>query len=187
WTSPENYGWVAASIELARAFAACGGRRIVAAGTCAEYDWSAGLCHEFDTPLVPRMPYGVCKDALRRILESLTEHAAISFAWGRIFFPYGPGEAAGRLVPSVIASLLDASDARCTHGRQVRDFVFIRDVAGALVALLDSEGRGPVNIGSGKAVSVREVVETIAENVGGRQHLQSGALPATDEPPLVAA
>ena len=77
WTSLENYRWVAATIELARLFAESGGKRIVGAGTCAEGGPT---------------PYGVCKDAARRLLESFSRAAGVSFAWGRIFFVYGPGE-----------------------------------------------------------------------------------------------
>ena len=40
WTSPENVRWVEASLALLRGFAAAGGRRVVMAGTCAEYEWS---------------------------------------------------------------------------------------------------------------------------------------------------
>ena len=52
--------------------------------------------------------------------------------------------------------------ALCHHGRQVRDFLHVADVAAAFVALLESEVEGPVNVGSGVAVTQRQVVETIA-------------------------
>lgn len=39
WTSEANLDWVAASLDLARLFAAAGGRRFVGIGTCAEYAW----------------------------------------------------------------------------------------------------------------------------------------------------
>jgi len=95
--SQDNYRWVSASLDLARAFADAGGRRLVAAGTCAEYAPSDGACSETATPLAPATPYGVCKDALRRMLESFAAQREVSFAWGRLFFLHGPGERPHRL------------------------------------------------------------------------------------------
>ena len=66
-----------------------------------------------------------------------------------IFFLYGPHEPPGRLIPSVIQALLKGEFARCSHGRQIRDFLYVEDVAEAFVALLDSDITGPVNIASG--------------------------------------
>ena len=58
----------------------------------------------------------------------------------------------------------------------------------ALVALLDSNIEGPVNIASGEAVSVAEVVQEIAHQLERPNLVQLGALPsAEDEPPLLVA
>ncbi len=46
WTAPDNLRWTEASLRLLRAFEAHGGRRVVMAGTCAEYDWRYGYCSE---------------------------------------------------------------------------------------------------------------------------------------------
>jgi nucleoside-diphosphate-sugar epimerase len=189
WTSPLNLRWLAASAELLRAFVAHGGRRAVIAGTCAEYDWSRpGVCDETTTPVAPATLYGTCKDALRRAAERFAETAGFSAAWGRIFFPYGPGESPRRLVASVARSLLAGQPARCTAGTQVRDFVHVRDVGGALTALLLSDVRGAVNIGSGSPVTLADVVRGIANVVGRPDLVELGALPtpATEPPVLVA-
>ena len=95
WTSIENVRWLEASLDLLQQFAEHGGRRVVTAGSCAEYSWSpGGVCHELNTPLEPASLYGVSKDALRRMQESLANQLGFSSAWGRVFFPYGPGEPA---------------------------------------------------------------------------------------------
>src|SRR5262249_18992294 len=107
WTSADNLRWVGASLHLLRAFADAGGRRVVVAGSCAEYDWTAaGTCDEATTPLRPATLYGACKDALRRVLEAFAAQAGLSAAWGRLFFLYGPGEHPDRLVASVARALL---------------------------------------------------------------------------------
>ena len=187
WTSPENLRWVQATIEIARAFAAAGGQRLVAAGTCAEYDRSDADCDERETPLKPSTLYGVCKHASRTILEAYAE-GRFSTAWGRVFHLYGPDEHPDRLVPSVICSLLEGRPALCTSGVQVRDFLHVVDVADAFAALLDSAVHGPVNIASGSPHPVAEVVSEIGRQIDAEALVRLGArsTPPHDPPRLTA-
>jgi nucleoside-diphosphate-sugar epimerase len=188
WHSTENFRWVEASLGLMRAFRASGGQRAVMAGTCAEYDWSAGLCREAETPTRPATPYGVCKNALREMLASYADETGMSAAWGRVFLLYGPHEDPRRLVPSVIRSLLKGEPARCTQGTQVRDFLHVRDVASAFAALLESPVEGPVNIASGEAVAVKDVVRAIGRLMGRDALIELGALPERPgDPPVLLA
>jgi len=177
WESEENVRWVGATLELLRAFAAAGGRRALAIGTCAEYDWSTSPCVEGETPLKPATLYGVCKDATRRVSEALAQRSELELAWARPFLLYGPGEDPRRLIPHVARSLLGGTRAEVTDGTAVRDFLHVRDVAAALRAVLDSDLVGPVNICSGRAVSLREVIETVAAAAGSPELVAFGAIP----------
>jgi nucleoside-diphosphate-sugar epimerase len=189
WTAVENLSWVGASLALFEAFAASGGRRVVAAGTCVEYAPQGDApCSELSTPLKPATVYGACKHATQVVLEAFARQAGVSAAWGRLFFPYGPGEPPGRLVPSVARALLAGQPACCTHGRQVRDFIHVEDAASAFVALLDSEVEGAVNVASGRPVALREVVEKVAAHAGHPDLVRLGARPAPEgEPPSLYA
>lgn len=188
WTSPENDRWVEASLELVRAFRDAGGERVVAAGTCAEYDVSRGVCSERDTPLEPWTPYGVAKHAFHRRLEELAARTGLSAAWGRIFFLYGPREHPDRLVASVTRRLLSGERAATTEGSQVRDFLHVQDVADAFVTLLASDVTGPVNVASGRPVSIGDLVTSIAEKLSRADLLDRGAVPTpAGEPPLLVA
>lgn len=188
WTAPENFRWVEAGSHLLQAFAEHGGRRVVGVGSCAEYDWRDGRCSELATPLDPATTYGVCKHAFQLKLTAFSRQMKLSAAWGRIFFIYGPHEPSGRLVASVIQSLLRERPALCTHGRQIRDFLHVQDAANALVALLDSKVEGSVNIASGKPVSVAAMVQEIAGQLARPNLIQLGAQPAPEnEAPLLMA
>ena len=157
-------------------------------GTCFEYDLRYGYCTENLTPTIPSTYYGSCKHQLQSVGEKYAEKAGFDFAWGRIFYPYGPYEYPTRLVPSVILSLLSDEVAQCTHGNQVRDFLHVTDVAGAFVTLLDSDVNGIVNIGSGKAVSIKELVLQIAKSLGKEEDIRLGALPERkNEQPIIVA
>jgi nucleoside-diphosphate-sugar epimerase len=175
-------------MELLRAFAKYGGRRSVMAGTCAEYDWNYGICSESSTPLAPRTIYGECKHSLQKMADAFSREAALSSAWGRIFFLFGPHEHPDRLVSSVIRSLLLGEVARCTTGEQERDFLYVERAASAFVALLESAVEGPVNIASGRAISVKELVTKIGERIGRGDLIRYGdrTTPANDPPRLLA-
>jgi nucleoside-diphosphate-sugar epimerase len=188
WTSPENLKWVQASLILMDKFREAGGQRLVGAGTCAEYDWSYGYCVEHVTPTNPLSLYGVSKDCAQRLQGAYCTSQGISGAWGRVFHLYGPGEHPGRLVPTLIAGLLQGRAVPCTQGNQFRDYLHVSDVASAFAALLDSEVQGPVNIGSGKPLLLKDLIGKVAEIIGREDLARLGALPSPEhEPHLLVA
>src|SRR5690348_9146294 len=183
WTAPENLDWLRASLDLLRSFTENGGERIVAVGTCAEYDWSSGECVEGETPLAPATLYGTCKLAFSQILDAWSRQTGLSSSCGRVFFLYGPQEHPSRVVAYVTQSLLEGKEALCSDGTQMRDFLHVEDVASAFVSMLGSDVDGPVNIGSGKAVALRDVLMTIGELTGRPELLRFGARGSAGEAP----
>jgi nucleoside-diphosphate-sugar epimerase len=183
-SSPDNERWVAASGELLDRFAAAGGRRGVVAGTCAEYDWSAPGPLREDARLGPASAYARAKDALRRDVEAVP---GVSLAWARLFFLFGAGEHRGRLVPSVIDALKRGEKPALTPGRHRRDYLYVDDAARALAQLVTADVAGPVNVASGSAVAIRDLVTTIADAVNRPDLIEFGALPAPAEPGVVEA
>lgn len=188
WDSEENFEWVEASIRLMRFFRAAGGERIVMAGTCAEYDWTqSGFYIENVDHCSPLTIYGAAKNSLRQLLEAYGKQFDISCAWGRVFFLYGPNEDPRRLLSSVIISLLQNRVMKCTHGNQRRDFLHVQDAASAFVALLDSSIQGEINISSGKAYQLREIILAVANILNSSNLIQFGAItPKAGDPPLIA-
>ena len=185
-TSPENYEWVRASMELVQEFAAAGGKRVTSCGSGYEYDWRYGFCNEQLTLQVPNTVYGACKQALNLMTENFAVTANLSSAWGRVFFLYGPHEHPQRLVSSIILSMLRGEPAKSSHGRQIRDYMHVQDVADGLVAVLDSELRGTVNVSSGRATQIRDIVLTLGSLLGRPELVQLGALPArANDAPMV--
>jgi nucleoside-diphosphate-sugar epimerase len=186
-TARENFQWVQTSLNLLQEFAEYGGQRVVMAGSCAEYDWQYGYCHESLTPLNPQSPYGICKQALSLMLAAFCQQADLSAAWGRIFWLYGQFEDPNRLVSSVIRSLLNNSTAQCSAGTQIRDFLYVADVADALVNILGAKLSGAINIGSGIPISVRTLVEYIGTMLDRSELLQFAPADRNLETPLVVA
>jgi nucleoside-diphosphate-sugar epimerase len=187
WRAPENVLWVERSLRLLHAFVRAGGRRMVVLGSCAEYDWSDidAPLDERVSPLAPATLYGAAKDALHRVANAYAEQERVELAWARPFLLYGPREAPARLVASVARAQLAGEPIATGSGEQIRDFMHVEDVAGALVALLDSPVVGPVNIASGVPVTIGEVVYRVALLAGRPELVRRGALPARPGEPRV--
>lgn len=188
WNAVENLAWVEASMRLFRALSSAGCRRLVFASTCAEYDLAAGRCDELGTPLRPNTLYGAAKLATSSTLLAAAESLDLEVAVARIFFPYGAGEPAEKLVSATIRSILKGRRAACTAGTQRRDYLEVTDVASALVALLNSDVQGAVNVGSGHAVPVAQIVTTVGSMLGRPDLVGLGDIPTSpSDPPLIEA
>ena len=88
----------------------------------------------------------------------------------------------------MIRSLILGEPARCSHGRQIRDYMYSLDVAEALVALLGSEVEGAVNIASGEPISIGHLVYRAAARLDREELVELGAVEARPgEPPLIVA
>jgi len=183
WASDENYKWVDTSVNLLRSFSSSGGERCVTAGSCAEYIWNDTTCHEDTTPLDPATIYGECKKTLYTIQKDFCRDTGLSCAWGRVFHLYGPHEPEEKLISSIIKSLLNGHTAECLHGDLVRDYLYVKDVASAFVALLASDIEGAVNIASGQPISLREIILTIADKLDARKLVHFGNKPPTANEP----
>lgn len=162
WTSSLNLRWAEATTRLVEAFCAAGGQQVVIAGTCAEYDWAHGYCREDSTPLNPATLYGIAKDATRRLVMAVCAQHQVTCGWGRIFLPYGQGESASRLVPSLIDVFRGLRAPFGVNAMAYRDFLHVSDVAEGFVRLLTAGASGAYNICSGEPVRLAEVVTTLA-------------------------
>ena len=188
WRSPLNLDWAAASLDLLKSFHEAGGTRAVMVGSCAEYAWGEDRFTEDLTPCRPTTLYGTAKDATRRMAMAYAREVGLSAAWARLFFLYGPGEKPGRLVSDAIAALRADQPFPTSPGLQKRDFMHVDDVAAALVALLESDVSGPVNIGSGHAVAVREILDRLGDHLGNKNRLLFGQRsPTPGDPAIIEA
>jgi nucleoside-diphosphate-sugar epimerase len=174
-TAPENRDCLEASRRLLSKIPG----RAVFAGTCFEFELTEKPLRE-DSPTKPLTLYAECKDALRREVEQRPDSA-----WVRFFYQYGPWEDTRRLVPAVINAQLRGEPSKVTPGDQRSDYLHVEDVASAVVSVAESRLEGCVNIGSGTAPSVREIVTKITE-LGGRPDLiQWGAYPQKPTDPML--
>jgi nucleoside-diphosphate-sugar epimerase len=96
--SPINQECFAGTMRLADGAQQAKVRRLVGIGTCFEYDLDVGYL-SVTTPLKPLTPYAQAKVDTFAALSKLLPERGIEFAWCRLFYLFGEGEDARRLVP----------------------------------------------------------------------------------------
>lgn len=184
-TSEENLKMLTASASFASLVSKLGCKRFIGVGTCLEYDTSLGYLSE-SCPVGPRSLYAASKLALRYVLEQLSVSAEMTFAWPRLFYVYGPFESPQRLVPYVVTSLVSGKGVEISGNQNVRDYLHVEDVAAALWAVAKSPVGGPVNVGSGKPVTVQDIAARIGE-IMGRKDLIGTRATSDSQPPFICA
>lgn len=160
--SPLNAQFLDWSLAFLRGVAERGASHFAICGSCAEYapQWEP-MCED-TSPVAPATPYAQCKDALRRALEA----GGLDVAWARIFHPYGPGEDPRRLATSILQRLSNRQTIMLKTPDSTRDYIFIDDVAAALLTTIERRFCGIVNVGTGIGLKVREIAETLARLLG---------------------
>jgi len=133
-------------------------------GSSSEYGLKDRPMEERDL-LEPLGDYGVAKASTTLFCRSEAVEKGLPLVTLRIFSPYGPWDDPKRLVPYVIASLLQGSPPSLSNPAFVRDFIYIDDVVAAYLAVLrvKVEPGRIYNVGSGVQSTLGEVVSRISE------------------------
>jgi nucleoside-diphosphate-sugar epimerase len=141
----------------------------------------AGSLEEPETgDVAASSPYAASKLGARAYGRLFNKTMGLPVIVLRVFMAYGPGQRdLGKLVPYVILSLLRGEAPRLTSGRREIDWVYVGDVADAFIAAArtDNPAGASVDAGSGKAVSIRSLVESLVEMIAPRLEAEFGAIP----------
>ena len=93
---------------------------------------------------------------------------------------YGPGDDTKKFIEFIIEKCRsNVAELPLTKGEQLRDFVYIDDVVNAYLLLADAQMTGyqQLGLGSGKNITIRELVELIHHLTKSTTKLDFGALP----------
>ncbi len=183
--SPRNLECLAGTLTMAKGCLEAGVKRFVGLGTCFEYDTSHGYLST-STPLNPASPYAAAKAAAYLFLREYCQERGVSFAWCRLFHLFGENEDPRRLVPYVMSQLALGLPVELTSGNQIRDYLDVREAAAEIVESFLGGREGAINICSGKGITVRALVEQMADVIGRRDLLKFGVRPENfTDPPVV--
>jgi GDP-L-fucose synthase len=122
-------------------------------------------------------PYGVSKKAVMVYGEAAYRQYGFKNINLLLTNLYGPGddfrEETSHVIPAIIKKIVKAKDYGLDHieawgdGSPSRDFLYVEDAAEAIVlATAKYEDPYPVNIGAGKEIKVKELIEILAEQIG---------------------
>jgi nucleoside-diphosphate-sugar epimerase len=153
---------LASTVHLLTGAAEVGCQRIVLASSSDEP-------HILDDNTFPRSPYAAAKWASSMYGRMFHQLFQIPVVMPRIFMTYGPKQRdLKKLVPYVVCGLLRGEAPTLGSGRRLADWIYVDDVVEGLLRAAVAPGvEGcAFDLGSGSLVSVRGIVEQIADIVG---------------------
>ena len=182
--SERNIDCVRGTVPLAEACVQRGVRHFIGIGTCFEYRLpNAAITAE--SAAGPVTLYAAAKLALQYLLQRRFEGTGTAFTWARLFYLYGEGEHPARLYPTLHRKLSAGEPMHLSSGDKLRDFLDVVK-AGEMIATLAQTGQtGIANICSGRAMTIREIAEGIADIYGRRDLLEFGHAVAHPRDPQV--
>jgi dTDP-glucose 4,6-dehydratase len=134
-------------------------------------------------PVGPRGVY----DEAKRFAEAMTmayhRYHGLEVRIVRIFNSYGPSMRAndGRVVSNFLVQALEGKPLTVYgDGSQTRSFCYVDDQVHGILALLDSDVTGPVNVGNPSEFTVRELAELVLEVTGSESDVVYAPLPVDD-------
>ena len=128
----------------------------------------------------------------KRMGELQAEAFKIEFGWNAVSIVrpsnvYGPFDnfdsSTGMVIPSLISRFTSSEDPIKVwgDGSALRDFIYCEDVADGMIKVLESDYHLPVNLGSGVAVSIREVVDNIHQYFPNKNVVWDNSMPKGDD------
>jgi UDP-glucose 4-epimerase len=151
-----------------------GARRVVYAGSASAYGSASDPAgQDEDTPLCALSPYAAAKLAGEFYMQAFAATYGLETVRLRFFNVFGPRQRADSPYSGVIAifaAALAAGRTPTVHGDglQSRDFVYVADVAKALILAAETPGvSGRVyNVGTGGSVTVLDLIHTLNKLLG---------------------
>ena len=168
-----NIGYMADAI---RAAVKCGCKKLVGAGSQAEYGVVRGVAKEDETVPHPFMMYGAAKLAAYQMGQVLAKQLGIKLVWPRIYSVYGVGENPGTLVNYVMETLQKGGVPELSPCENMWNFMYITDCVRALRILGETEeAEGIYHVASEDTRLLKGFVEGVRDIVAPGSELQFGA------------
>ncbi len=116
-------------------------------------------------PTAPLSPYGCAKLAVEQYMNYFREvHglSTVALRYGNVYGPRQNAKGEAGVIAIFIGRLLRGETATINgDGEQTRDYVYVRDVVEANMAVTESAGRGPFNVGTGIETTVNQIAAMI--------------------------
>lgn len=165
------------SMLAVRSALEAGCRRIITAGSQAEYGPLTGIISE-ERRCQPNTEYGKAKLRVYEQAEAMCREAGVSYREPRFFSLYGPGDYAGTMIVSILSDMLAGRPCLLTQCVQNWDYLYIDDAIEGLFRLCYKDAAdGVYNFGSGDVRQLKEYVLEMAELTRTKSELRFGSVP----------
>ena len=131
----------------------------------------------------PRSMYDESKRFAEALIYAYREKHGLNSVMGRIFNTYGPrmDKLDGRVVSNFVNQALEGKDLTIYgDGKQTRSFCYVDDLVAAIVALVNSDEEGPINIGNPNEFTMLELIDVIQEVIGKKLNVSHEPMPGDD-------
>jgi UDP-glucose 4-epimerase len=162
-------------------------RRVVYAASSSAYGVPVGDVQTEDDPLIPLSPYAAAKLAGELYMQAFATTYGLETVRLRFFNIFGPRQRADSPYSGVIALFSAALTAGRTptifgNGEQSRDFTYVTDVVQALMKAATAErvAGNVYNVGTGKSVSLLELLAALNRQLGTNAKAQHAPARAGD-------
>jgi UDP-glucose 4-epimerase len=117
-----------------------------------------------DHPTNPLTFYAASKLSMEHLTRVWGSRAGVPVSILRLSHVYGPGDTSSKVIPTFARAILRGEPPRVVgQGEDVRDYVFVDDVAAAIVDAVKRRLDATVNLGGGVGLSIREVADLLLE------------------------
>ncbi len=159
------------TVRLLESMRRTGVRRIIFSSSATVYGAPKRLPIKEDAPIAAQSnPYGASKIAAEAFIAVYNKLYDFDATILRYFNPYGPNELCEpetHAVPNIVrAALTDTPIPVYWQGEQIRDYIYVEDLARAHAAVLEIDGLSYFNVGSEKGVKVREIIQAVTDILG---------------------
>lgn len=119
-------------------------------------------------PLQAQSPYAASKIGADKLAESYTLCFNLPIATLRPFNTFGPRQSLRAIIPTLVSQALEGRKIRLGNMQPRRDFLFVKDTVRGFIELGGCDGAigKVVNIGTGKDISIGELVQKILNQIG---------------------
>jgi NAD dependent epimerase/dehydratase len=170
YTAPAAYVAtnVSGTLNVLQACRRQGVRRLLHTSTSEVYGTAQYVPIDERHPLVGQSPYSASKIAADKLAESYWLSFSTPVVTVRPFNTYGPRQSARAVIPTIITQALTGRDIRLGSTETVRDFTYAEDTAAGFLAAARAPGVDGevINLGTGEAVTVGELVERVGRILG---------------------
>jgi NAD dependent epimerase/dehydratase len=159
---------VMGSLNVAQAARAADVQRVVHTSTSEVYGSAVEVPMTESHPLQAQSPYAASKSGADSLMQSFHRSFGLPVVIVRPFNTYGPRQSTRAVIPTIITQALRSNTVRLGALTPRRDLTYVTDTARGLAAAAtasDATGR-TIHLGTGKDVSVGELVTAVGELLG---------------------